>query len=75
MAEISGTIDGQDVAGTVGSASLTSEKEATLSITKDYKVARKRLTTGCNGRPAARPAAEPELISAAGTVESILRKR
>jgi hypothetical protein len=38
VAEISGTIDGQDVAGTVGSASLTSEKEATLTITKDYKV-------------------------------------
>jgi hypothetical protein len=37
--EVSGTIDGQDVAGTVGSASLTSEKEATLSITKDYKMA------------------------------------
>jgi hypothetical protein len=27
------------VAGTVGSASLTSEKEAALTITKDYKVA------------------------------------
>ena len=44
MAEISGTIDGQDVAGTVGSASLTSEKEATLTISSDYKVAQKRLT-------------------------------
>jgi hypothetical protein len=38
VAEISGTIDGQDVAGALGSASLTSEKEATLTITKDYKV-------------------------------------
>lgn len=44
VAEVSGTIDDQDVAGTVGSASLTSGKEATLTITKDYKVAQKRLT-------------------------------
>jgi hypothetical protein len=43
VAEVSSTIDGQDVAGTVRSASLTSE-EARLTITKDYKVAKKRLT-------------------------------
>jgi hypothetical protein len=59
VAEVSGTIDGQDVAGKVGSRSLTSE-EATLTITRDYKVAQRRLTTGCSGRSAARPAAEPE---------------
>jgi len=38
------------VAGTVGSASLTSEKEATLTITKDYKVGPKRLTNRCSRR-------------------------
>jgi hypothetical protein len=34
-ADVFGTIDGQDVAGTVGSAALTLEKEATLTITQD----------------------------------------
>jgi len=44
VAQVSGTIDGQGAAGTVGSASLTSEKQETPTITKDYKVAQKRLT-------------------------------